>query len=63
LEIFRGYGAIKMPRSKKHKEEFWKLWRKEHEDYFKAEDENLKYWKTVSEKINPIPKNKKGFLD
>ena len=52
-----------MPRSKKHKEEFWKLWRKEHEDYFKAEDENLKYWKTVSEKINPIPKNKKGFLD
>ncbi|MFB5634801.1 MAG: hypothetical protein ACE5SV_08080 [Candidatus Nitrosomaritimum aestuariumsis] len=52
-----------MPRTKKHKEDFFKSWRQTNDDYFKAEDENLKFWKENPEKTFPIPKKKKGFLD
>ena len=58
-----GAKRVKKVKKMSRKEHFFKKWRLDNDEFIKGEDENLKYWKTVSEKIYPIPKRKKGFLD
>ena len=56
-----GFWDLIMARTKKSKESFLNAWRKEHDDFFKTDAENQKYWKSLGpEKINPIKKKKRG---